>query len=355
MELTNAWLRAERLHAQDLDGRRRSPLDVVTRLGAVQAQNATAARWAIGVRTSGSSSAEVEQLFETGDAVRSWTMRGTLHVVRADDLAWMLSLTSARQRASAAREAVQRGITEADFERAASAVADHVAEHGPATRAEAVEALEQAGIDVGNERGYRFLRDAAFRGLVAWGPNRGKQPQLVAVRSDPDIDRDEALARFIIRYVNGHGPATVRDFAWWSGLTLTDARRARDAAGAHLEGVHVDECEYLVASDRADAGSRSRPSGVHAVPAWDEYVLGYGDRSPVLPPKHALRVSPTGNGVFLPVIVSAGRVVGTWSHAVRQGVLEATPHPFDDLSSAALQGFDRSIARFSHFLQALPA
>nr|WP_240977457.1 winged helix DNA-binding domain-containing protein [Planctomonas sp. JC2975] len=348
--MTNAWLRAERLRSQLLDGRRRAPLDVVTRLGAVQAQNATASRWAIGVRASGATSADVEHLFESGVAVRSWTMRGTLHVVRADDLHWMLSLTSGRQRASAAREAVQRGISEADFDRAASSIAEHVAEHGPATRIEALEALERAGIDVGNERGYRFLRDAAFRGFVAWGPNRGKQPQLVALRTDPGIDRDEALGRFITRYVIGHGPATVRDFAWWSGLTLTDARRAREVAAADVEGVDLDGAEYLVAPGRAEADIRSRASGVHLAPAWDEYVLGYGDRAPVLPPVHALKVSPTGNGVFLPVIVANGRVAGTWRHVVERGVLTAATEPFEALTASQLRGFEKATVGFGRFL-----
>ncbi|MGA0566155.1 winged helix DNA-binding domain-containing protein [Rathayibacter sp. KR2-224] len=345
-----AWLRAGRLRSQVLDGRAASPLEVVTRLGAVQAQNATAARWAIGVRSRGAAQADIDRLFDSGELLRSWTMRGTLHIVASEDLGWMLSLTSARQRASAAREARVRGIEERDFEKSVEVIADDVAENGPRTRAEALAALERAGLDVGSERGYRFIRDAAFRGAVAWGPMRGKQPQLVPVPKSAEYERDEVLARYLTRYVEGHGPVRLRDFAWWSGLTITDARRALDSAGPAIETVGDDDEPWLMAAGwQADEKGDARP-GVEAVAAWDEYVLGYADRSPVLDPEFAPRVSPTGNGIFLPTIVSDGRIAGTWRQSVENGHLVAEPEPFTRLTASERRGFEASIARLSGFL-----
>ncbi|MGN6199635.1 winged helix DNA-binding domain-containing protein [Humibacter sp.] len=371
-----AWLRAERLRSQHLDGRSATPLEVVRALGAVQAQNGSAARWAIGVRSPGSVQADIERLFESGDLVRSWTMRGTLHIVAADDLDWMLALTSSRQRAAVAREARLRGMTEDELQRASELIAEDVERNGPRTRAEALSTLERAGIAIGDERGYRFIRDAALRGRVAWGPMRGKQPQLVLVRPAGQHDRDELLARYLVRYVAGHAPATVRDFAWWSGLTLTDARRARDAAGSAIET--VGEEEWLIEPGRAPGDPaasapspvlaaaplnsfprlgkasklalRSPQSAVQAIPGWDEYVLGYGDRSPVLDPEFAPRVSATGNGVFLPTIVSAGRIVGTWRQGTKGSHLVAEAQPFIRLTAAEKRGFDASAARLARFL-----
>ncbi|GAB3805283.1 winged helix DNA-binding domain-containing protein [Humibacter antri] len=345
-----AWLRAERLRSQYLNGRAATPLEVVRALAAVQAQNGTAARWAIGVRSPGCVQADIERLFESGDLVRSWTMRGTLHIVAAEDLGWMLALTSARQRAAVAREARLRGMDESELERASDLIAQDVTQNGPRTRAETLSTLERSGIAVGDERGYRFIRDAALRGRVAWGPMRGKQPQLVLVRTGGDHDRDDSLARYLERYVAGHAPATVRDFAWWSGLTLSEARRARDAAGSAIETVGDEE--WLVASGRMTeaAAAASAPEGVHAVPGWDEYVLGYGDRSPVLAPEFARRVSATGNGVFLPAIVSAGRVVGTWRQSLQGSHLVAEAQPFTRLTAVERRGFAASAERLARFL-----
>lgn len=349
MTLSDAQIRARRVRSQLLSGGAASPLDVVRRLGAVQSQNRPASLAAIGVRSPGSTVADVERLFEDGSLVRSWTMRGTLHIVAAEDLGWMLGLTAARMRAAIARESRLRGITESDYENAAPLIAQHVNAHGPATRAEVLDTLEHAGVDVGSERGYRYLRDAALRGLVVWGPMRGRQPLLVPAPPGPSLERDEALARFIVAYLAGHGPATLRDFAWWSGLSLTDARRALEVAGQHVESLGPDDEPMLVVGGEASTPAPA-DRRVRVVPAWDEYVLGYGDRAHALPAAFAGRVSPSGNGVFLPTILSRGAVVGTWTSSVSRSGLAAAVEPFERLTATQLRGFRSSVARYARFL-----
>lgn len=355
---TTAWLRSERLRSQSLDGSAVSPLEVVRALGAVQAQNAAAARWAIGVRAPGRTGADVETQFSSGRLVRSWTMRGTLHVVDSADLGWMLTLTSERQRAAVARETRLRGFDQDEIDRACDVIASAVAERGPRTRAEAVESLERAGIDGRGERAYRYIREAALRGMVAWGPVRGKQQQLVSVPPARGVDRDEALARFLLRYVRGHAPVTVYDFAWWSGLTVTDARRALDVAGSAVERVARDRVpsgparngsEWLVLPGRGPSDAVASAVGVQALPAWDEYVLGYRDRASVLDPEFAGRVTMSRNGVFLPTIVAAGRVVGTWRQSVELRSLRVEPEPFTRLTASARRGFEASALRLARF------
>jgi hypothetical protein len=355
---TTAWLRGERLRSQSLDGAAASPLDVVRSLGAVQAQNAGAARWAIGARAPGSTAADIEEQFSAGRLVRSWTMRGTLHVVDSADLGWMLALTAERQRTAVAREMRLLGLDQAETDRACDVIAGAVAEYGPRTRAEIVDALESTGIDSTGERTYRYIREAALRGMVAWGPVRGKQPQLVPVPPLGDIDRDQALARFLLRYVRGHAPVTVHDFAWWSGLTVTDARRALDVAGPAIERVARDpvaeapsrkRAEWLVLPGRGPSEAVSPAVGVHALPAWDEYVIGYGDRAPVLDPEFVARVTMSRNGVFLPTIVAGGHVVGTWRQSVERGSLLVEPEPFTRLTASARRGFEASAHRLARF------
>ena len=348
-------LRAQRTRSQLLAGQPASPIEVVVTMGAIQAQNRAAALSAIGVRSPGSTIDDLEAAFDSGAIVRSWTMRGTLHIVPAEDLGWMLSLTADRTRTAIARESRQLGISESEYDRGADVIAQHVAEHGPATRSDAVATLDRAGVGGGGESAYRYIRGAALRRLVAWGPMRGRQPLLVAAPVGPELERDEALARFITTYLRGHGPATVRDFAWWSGLTLTDARTARAAAGAALQTFGSDDDAMLITADAPPAAAAETPSGgqrigVRVVPAWDEYVLGYRDRGHVLPDRFAPRVSPSGNGVFLPAILSEGRVVGTWTQSIDKTGLHAAADPFERLTAAERRGFEKAVAELARFL-----
>lgn len=350
MPRTEIDLRRRRLRSQLLAPQAGTALDVVQRLGALQAQNRASALLAIGVRARDSTIGDVERLFDDGLALRSWTMRGTLHVVATPDLPWMLGLTAARQRAVVAHEARRRGIEGSDFDRAAEIIHRRVVDGGPATRAEAVDALVAAGIDVGDEQAYRYIRDAALRGLVAWGPMRGRQPLLVTVSPAADLDRDEALGRFITTYLAGHGPATVRDFAWWSGLTLTDARRALLVAGSEIErwNDHDDEPLLITASSTDDTTDDDRRT-LRSVPAWDEYVLGYRERSHVLAPEFAPRVSPSGNGVFLPTILSDGAVAGTWSYTLSRAELAVASEPFTGLTASEQRRFASSATQVARF------
>jgi hypothetical protein len=203
--------------------------------------------------------------------------------------------------------------------------------------------LENAGISTDGQRGYHLVWYAAQTGLICFGPMEGKQQTFVLLDEwVPDarhLEGDEALAELAKRYFLSHGPATVNDFAWWGGLTLTDARRGLAAAGPLLASDAIDGREMWLAKE---AHSQTPPAQPHIrlLPGFDEFLLGYKDRSDVLDPAHAPHIVPGGNGVFKPTVVVGGQVVGTW----RKRVIPKALH-IEVASFCPLEGLEEALHR----------
>lgn len=312
------------------------PAAVVQAMGAMQAQDYSQALWAIAVRTAGATAADVEQALASRTIVRTWPLRGTLHVVAADDVRWMLALSRDRMVGRDAGRLRQLGLDAADVTRARELFAEALGGGKRLSRAEMLAVLARAGLDPAGQRGHHLLWHAAQHGDICLGPMAGREPTFVRlddwVGPTPALGKDEALATLARRYAASHGPATAQDFAWWAALTLTDARRALDAAAI------------------APATSRkpARPSA-HLLPGFDEYLLGYADRSDVLPAAHAGKIAPGGNGIFLPTIVVDGQVVGTWKRAVRKRALVLTLLPFRRVTGLRAR-LEAAAARHARFL-----
>lgn len=231
--------------------------DVVGWFGAMQAQDLASGMWSLGARLPALSHADVHAGLERREALRTWPMRGTVHLVPPRDARWMLELTGVRSLASAATRRTQLGLTETDADRAVDVLGAALAGGGRLTRARCLAALAAAGIDTGDQRGYHLLWYASVRGVTCLAPNVGTEQTFALLDEwapDPHRpERDESLATLARRYVRGHGPVTAREFAGWTGLTLTDARRGFAAAGDALTVVRVDGEEALVDAALLDA------------------------------------------------------------------------------------------------------
>lgn len=305
-----------RLVAQRLAGPPESTvLDATRRLGAVQAQDLPGAIASLALRTAGRSRDEVHAAFDAGEVVRTWPVRGTLHVVPAEDLGWMTTLGAPRPMAAAARRRGQLGLDDADLGTAHEIALRTV----PATRDELFAAWTGAGLDPVRGRGYHLLVHLAHSRVLCFGPTRDGEPLVVAVddwiRAPRLPDREEAHAGWARSYFRGHGPATVADFLRWTGIPAAEARAGVAAVRDELAALEVDGTEYLMDPETPDrlAAHRAEAEAVHLLPGFDEFVLGYADRSAVLDPAHAERIVPGGNGVFRPTVVAGGRIVGTWA------------------------------------------
>jgi hypothetical protein len=310
-----------------------SPVEAVRRLGAVQAQDFPGAVTSVALRTAARRRKDVEVALDDGEIVRTWPMRGTLHLLAAADLRWMLGLLASRAlRATAARWA-QLGLTEPDAERARALVTAALA-GGRMRRADLLTVIDDGGVSTAGQRGYHLLGYLARTGTLCLGPTDGAGEQLFVLIDDwvPAArmpTREEALGELALRFFLGHGPATVHDLARWAGLPLGDVRAGVAVSRTQLAALDVDGVEHLM--DRAVpdrlAACRDEADGIVLLPGFDEFVLGYRDRSTILAPEFAERIVPGNNGMFRPTVVLGGQVVGTWQWTGRgaKRVLTATP------------------------------
>jgi hypothetical protein len=313
-----------------------TPPEAVRWMTALQGQDYGGALTSVALRTERGTRADVEAALSSGEVVRSWPMRGTLHLVAAHDLAWLLELTAARQVAAAARRRAQLGIDEAAV-RLAREVAEGLLAGGRAVRrSDLMAAWDAHGVGTEGQRGYHLLWHLAQSGTVCLGPVRDGEQLVVLlgewVPAPRRLAREEALRELAVRYFRSHGPATAKDLARWTGLAAADVKTALAAARPDLARLEVDGVEHLMDPGTPDrlASCRREALGVLLLPGFDELLLGYGDRSAVLPAEFADRIVPGGNGMFRPTVVSGGRVVGTWRTLGRgaQRRVEATPFTF---------------------------
>lgn len=348
-----------RLQRQGLVGRDlRTPVDVVERMLALQSQDFPAGKWAVGVRAPGITRADVDAAIDSGQIVRSWPMRGTLHLVPPRELGWMLQITTPRLFAGGKTRRAQLDLDEATID-AARVVAFAALEGGRGlTRAGFLQVLQGAGIDTQGQRGYHIIGILAQTGTLCWGPHEGKQQQLVLfdewIPNSRTLERDEALGEFLFRYLDGHGPATLKDFAWWSKVTMAETRTGLAVAGDRLTEWDVDGTSYYLpaSADPSNLGGAPKQrSPILTLPAFDEYLLGYGDRSLAIDTEHFTRVVPGKNGIFFPIVVTRGRVVGTWrapANGSAAPVAEATL--FEATPSGWETHFAHGIGEYAAFL-----
>jgi hypothetical protein len=328
------------------------PGDVVTWLGAVQAQDYAGALWAIGLRMTGATERSIEQAIAERAIVRTWPMRGTLHFVAAQDVRWLLALLTPRVIARSAGRYRQLELDEATFARGKEVFAKALQGGQQLTRAEMLQELEQAGISTAGQRGYHLLGRSAQDGLICFGTRRGKQQTFVLldewVPLTRSLPRDEALAGLTRRYFTSHGPATVQDLMHWAGLTAAEAKTGLAAAGMALIQETIADRVCWMPCETPEI-YHDTPS-VHLLPGFDEYLLGYRDRSAVLDPAHAQRICPGGNGMFNPTIVIDGVVTGTWKRTFKGGavVIEATP--FRPFTAAENETLSAAADRYGRFL-----
>ena len=318
--------------------------------GAVQAQDYLGALWAVGQRTEGARQSDIELAIAEREIVRTWPMRGTLHFVAADDVRWLLDLLAPR--------IIQRHALrlEREFEldarvlaRCRKVLTRILSGRGPTTRGDIYKALEGKGISSQGQRGVHLLGRLAQEGLICLGPRAGKQPTFVLLDEWlPDVRgllREEALAELALRYFTSHGPATVKDFSWWSGLSLTEARIALGLVRRRLIKETVGAGEVWFAHTSRLARTRA-PSIAHLLPPFDEYLVGYQDRSAVLDPMHAGRLQ----ALLSPIVELDGEVVGTWKRILARGRAELHLSPFGRWTTSAKQRIADAARRYGEYL-----
>lgn len=347
---TTSMIARQRLANQLITDSGDTPADVVRWMGMVQAQDYLAALWAIGLRTKEATEIEVEKAIAERSIIRTWPARGTLHFVVAEDVHWMLELLAPRVISRSAGRYQQLGLDEDTFSQSGKLVRKVLQGGNHMTRPNLLQELEKAHISTAGQRGIHIIGRLAMEGLICFGTREGKQQTFVLL--DEWVPRktvtggEWAMAELARRYFTSHGPATLYDFAWWSGQTITNARAGLEMAESSLSGETIDGQTYWRASASRSTGKNS--SNAYLLPAFDEYLVGYQDRSAVLDPGYVRQVN-AGGGMLSPVVVIDGQVAGTWKRKFKKETVEITPNWFGSLTEAQLSAFTQAAQCYANF------
>lgn len=319
--------------------------DIVAHLGAMQAQDYAMAKWAVGARLPGATDETIEQAIDAAEIIRTHILRPTWHFVAAADLRWMLALTAPHILRRMSTYFQQLGLTD-DIRRKSNKIVAKALEGRQLTREEVMAELKKAGIPIDAMRSMHLMFSAELEGIACNGSRRGKQQTYALIDeripTAKPLHKEEALAKLALRYFGSHGPATLKDYIWWSGLPAADARAGLEMAKSGLIFEKTGDKEYWF----AEPPVHPTPSNaVHFLPAFDEFMVAYTDRSAALDPAFG-KDTITANGIFKPVIVVNGKVTGLWKRTVKKDRVAIEPLYFNpaevpgaDVAAAAVQPF----------------
>ena len=338
MDILDGRARLLRLDAHELIARRPASAAVAAQIVrgrvAVQAQYTLAARLALRARCPDLAMVEIDAaLRQERSLIRTWCLRGTLHLVAAEDLTWLLALLAPGLIRGGARRRAELGLDEATGRRGVRYLAELLRADGPLTRTEIAGRLATQDIPTAGQATIHLIGLAALEGVACYGPDREGEPTFVAldnwIEAGPTLPPEEAAVELARRYLAGYGPATPEDMATWSGLRLDQVRCAWQRLASHLLEVTIrGSSAWLL---RQDAGRLEAPaplpSVVRLVPGYDPYLLGYRSRDLVVDPPYARQIHP-GGGVLHSTILLNGHAAGTWQSSRRRGRVEVDLRPF---------------------------
>jgi hypothetical protein len=348
-------LRAQRL-TLDTGQASADAAGVVRALCGLQAQDVRAAPLGVRVRSVGLVAADVERArVVERTIVRTWGPRGTLHLLAAEDLGWLLPLLGPVVIAGSRRRYTELGLDEDTCARSARVIREALAGEGPLTRAGLAVRLSAQGIPTQGQAIAHLVAQAALEGILCLGPDPGATPTYVLLDGWTNVGQplspDAAQATLAHRFLAAYGPATPADLAAWSGLPMTQVHPAWQSLRDELIEVEVAGAPAWMLA--AHAGRLEEqpafPPLVRLLPAFDTYLLGYRTRDLAVPREHARRVN-AGGGIVHPVLLIDGRAMGTWRWQRGRSSVDVVVEPFDGLAPAARPGLEAEVADLARFL-----
>lgn len=328
-----------------------SPQALVSWHGAMQAQDYNNAKWAVGLRLLNGSDAIVENAVNAGEIIRTHVLRPTWHLVTPADLRWMLRLSAPQIFSQSGSRRRELGLDASTLKKSNDLIARALEGGKHLTREEIFQALEQGGITTDQHRIIHIMMQAELDGVVCSGARRGKEQTYALIHERvapaPMPAREEQLALLARRYFISHAPATLQDFAWWSGLKTGDAKTALEMIKPELKSFQLDALTYWMPKEMElpEAAAKS----LYLLPAFDEFLISYKERGASIDPAHTPKVF-TVNGIFKPVVVVNGRVAGIWTKTEKRQHVELQADLFTKLSDKELSEMEHATARFGAYL-----
>lgn len=341
-----------RLWNQHLTGEKfAKPSDVVAWLGAVQAQDFAASKWALGMRIQNANDSDIEKAFNNGSILRTHVMRPTWHFVMPVDIGWMLELTRSRVKALMGHYNRKLELTDDLFAKCNLLIAKALQGRKYLTRLELAQQLENNKIAARGQRLGHIVMNAELDSVICSGPRRGKQFTYALLEERvpkvKKIDRSEALARLALIYFNSHGPAQVKDFSWWSGLSVKDALAGLDSVKSKLIQETIDGKIYYFTQSRLKTNDK-RPNAF-LLSIYDEYTIAYKDRSALGGARYIEKMISMGNALTSVIIID-GKIVGTWKRSLKKDKVLITASLFRKLNVFEKQALKVAANNYGKFL-----
>jgi hypothetical protein len=339
------------LSQQIADPQYKTPAQIVSWMGAMQAQDYIMAKWAIGVRLINTSEKIIEEAIDKGEILRTHVLRPTWHFVSPDDIYWMTKLTAAKIKTSLKSRHKQLEITDSILKKSIGIIEKEMADGVSMSRNELAQKFHEKGIKTDENRLSHILFCAEFEGVICSGPIKENRPtySLLSYRvpKRKDLGRDESLAELAKRYFTSHAPATIQDFSWWSNLSLTEIKRAVETVKSDFSTEETDTGKYLLPD--SFSWDKIPKSSVHLLPAYDEFLISYRDRSHSLHATHNKRTI-SSNGIFFPIVVINGQVAGVWQRSVQKNKLVVSVNTFQEQGKTIKKQIEKKAAEYGKFL-----
>lgn len=327
--------------------------EVVSHMGALQAQDYAMSKWAIGVRLPGATDAAIEEAIDKGHIIRTHLLRPTWHWVAAADLRWIMELTAPQIHRIMNGSSKELELDATLYERSNKIIAKALENNKQLTRTELMARLAKEHIVADGMRAAHLMLHAELSGIVCNGSRRGSEFTYALmdniVPQSKTLHREEALARLALRYFTARGPATLADFVAWSGLSQKDAKTGLDLTKEALHSEVMDDMLYWMPA--VASGARASAASVYLLPAFDEWIIGYKDRSATMDAEFA-RNTITLNGIFKPTVIVNGKVAGTWKRTLHKQALVIEPTWYIPLTATQEKTMYRAAEAYAVFLEA---
>ena len=331
----------------------RCPDEVVSHLGAVQAQDFAAAKWSVGVRMQKATDDFIERAFNEGKFLRTHVMRPTWHFVMPEDIRWMQELTSSRVKKILLPYDRKLDINEDIVSKSQAVIAEALKGKNYLTRTELADYLEINKIHALGQRLAHILYYSELNALICSGPRRGKQFTYglleEIVPKAKKLNKEEALTKLALKYFSSHGPAQIGDFAWWSGLSAKDANEGLELVKSKLTQTTVNGKNYWFPSNIEVPSQHLADNQAFLLSVYDEYSIAYKDRSDISEKRDIERMISRGNALTA-VIILGGKVVGTWKRVLKEDNVEIKLNPFKKLTEIEQKSVEKAAKRYGEFL-----
>lgn len=337
-----------------------TPQEIVSWMVAMQAQEYAMSKWAIGLRLNGVTDADVEKAFNDGLILRTHLLRPTWHFVTPEDIRWLVELTAPRIRKAMAYYDRELELDSILYKKCNDIIGKALAGGHHFTRLALNELLKNKGLNLNGRQMGQVMMNAEMDCLVCSGKRQGKQFTYALfderASCSKSIDKDEALLLLASRYFKSRSPATLKDFSVWSGLTITDVRRASSMLDdAVFTRETFEGNEYWLSretSDMAASFGSSAPKKLQKsflMPDYDEYGMGYIDRTAIFNPIKITSEFKRNNPVFDRMIIVDGIIEGTWKRTIKGKSVIVETYPLGELSKAKADLVKKAVDRFVKF------